>query len=209
MCISDRFNPNGLQNGVYIFTVNENHTRACLDFNPIGDRYHTSLIQSSFDREAYFLQKLQDLDTHWIPQNIVIDRKNRKIYFDWYGNTCEDYLPTDWKTQLEHIIYELNELQIYKPSFYRKCFYSDNIGKLRTYSFYTACDYKDSFVDVDFYRPILNDDRKQLVEKLSKNGKLDVSLLIEKAFLEYLDWPDNVLKDCYFKFLKSNGASSP
>jgi len=117
-------------------------------------------------------------------------------------------LPTDWKTQLENIVYYLNEYQIYKPAFYRKCFYCDNVGKLRTYSFYTACEYNDSVIDIDFYMPILNEDRKQLVETLAKNRKLDVSLLIEKAFLEYIDWPDNVLKDCYFRFLKSKSVAS-
>lgn len=201
--MKNNFKPNGLQYGVYTFLVNEDHTQACMDFNPTDEKYSADLIDSSFNREVEFLSYLQSSNVEWIPDGLFIDRESRKIYFNWYGNTCEDRLPPDWKNQLEHIIVELDKFKIYKPSFYPKCFYTDSNNKIRTYSFYTACTHNASIVDVAFYKPILNPDRLAIVESLAVNGKLDIRLLIEQAFLNYIKWPDDTLRTIYLKLLKS------
>ena len=50
---------------------------------------------------------------------------------------------------------------------------------------------------MEFYKSILNDDRLELVNKLAIDGKLDMGILIEHAFNDYIEWPDNALKEIF------------
>jgi hypothetical protein len=198
----NKFIPTNITSGIYNLLVTRDRTRACMDFNPYSNRYPEELVNSSFEREVYFLEKLSNLNINWIPENIKIDKLGRKIYFEWYNNTCENYLPDNWLEKLKTILIELDSLKIYKPSLYPKCFYSDDRGNLRTYSFYTSCFHNDCIVDLNFYKPILNQDRLSLVESISKDGKLDVSLLMKYAINDYVEWPDNALKKIYLELNK-------
>jgi hypothetical protein len=166
-----------------------------MDFNPSDTKYPEELIQSSFEREVRYLEKIAHY--WWAPEQISINRIARKISFKWYGETCETKLPDSYKTQLEMIAKDLHHLKIYKPSFYPKYFYPDNEGKLHAYTFYSCSDYSEQPITMDFYKPILNEDRLQVVEQLSTDGKLDMKLLVERAFNDYIQWPDNPLPTIY------------
>ena len=52
---------------------------------------------------------------------------------------------------------------------------------------------------MDFYKPILNEDRLRLVEQLSVDGNLDMKLLVERAFNDYIKWPGDPLPTIYKK----------
>jgi hypothetical protein len=108
-------------------------------------------------------------------------------------------LPKDYKEQLLHITKDLHKEQIYKPSFYTKFFFTDNNERMKAMVYYSCSDYNEQPLSVDFFRPILNQDRLELVEKMATNGKLDVGLLIEKGFKEYIQWPNNPLPEIYNK----------
>ena len=178
-----------------IFKLEIDGDVACMNFNPVNPKYPRELIESSYWRECEFLEKVAEF--WWAPKNIMLWNPGRKIYFKWHGNTCEDFLPTDWKIQLETITRDLHAKQIYKPNFYPKCFYTDDAGRLHAYVFYSSSDYSEQPISMDFYRPILNDDRLSLVERLSVDGKLDMRVLIQHAFNDYIKWPDDVLVDIY------------
>lgn len=188
------FRLHGNIHGIYRSLVNETDDVFCMDFNPTDLKYPHELIQSSFEREVRYLTTL---DYIWMPEVIEIESSNRRIYFKWYGNTCEQQIPTDYKEQLLSIVKDLDKEKVYKPSFYPKYFYVDNNNLMHAFTFYSACDYSEQPIGIDFYKPILNPDRLAVVEKLSIDGKLDVRLLIEKAFNEYIEWPDNPLPEIY------------
>jgi hypothetical protein len=44
---------------------------------------------------------------------------------------------------------------------------------------------------------MLNQDRLEMIEQLATDGKLDIAILMKKAFTEYIKWPDNVLPKIY------------
>lgn len=178
---------------IYKFTVTED--RACMDFNPDDTRYPDKLIESSFLRETRYLRNLQEYK--WTPKRVSVDVHSRKISFDWFHNTCEQKLSTNWKEQLEEIVSDLDKEKIYKPSFYPKYFYVDNTDQLHAFNFYTAFDYKENPVDVEFYRPILNQDRSELIDTLAPTGQLDLTDLLYHAFNNYIKWPDDTLSDIY------------
>lgn len=184
-----------IEHGIFNLEISDH--RACMDFNPVEDRYPVDLIDSSFLRECRFLSKLKNY--HWSPKNVDIDSSNRKIYFDWPGQTCDEYLPENYAIQLEQIAKDLHEEKIYKPSFYPKYFYTDKEEKLYAYAFYSSSEYEEQPIKMDFYRPILNPERKKLVEQIEIDGCLDMAILIRHAFEDYIKWPGNPLPEIYRK----------
>jgi hypothetical protein len=52
---------------------------------------------------------------------------------------------------------------------------------------------------MDFYTPILNPERKALVQQLQTDGKLDMGVLVKHAFTDYIKWPGNPLPTIYNK----------
>ena len=168
-----------------------------MDFNPTSDRYPQDLVDSSFKRECRYLLQLQHYP--WAPQNVTVVDTERRVYFDWYKNTCEGYLPSNYVEQLEQITRDLHAEQIYKPSFYPKYFITDTNDQLHAYAFYSASDYSEQPISMDFYRPILNPQRKALVEQLEVDGKLDMGILVKHAFTDYIKWPGDPLPEIYQK----------
>lgn len=185
----------GTTHGIHYSYYNE-HT-FCMDFNPVDTKYSQELIQSSFEREVKYLEKIAH--HWWAPEQISINRTARKISFRFYGETCETKLPESYVSQLEMIARDLHNLKIYKPSFYPKYFYPDAEGKLHAFTFYSCSDYDEQPITMDFYKPILNEDRLKLVESLAVDGKLDMKLLVEQGFNDYIKWPGNPLPEIYKK----------
>jgi hypothetical protein len=178
-----------------IFTLEIEGKTACMNFNPAGNRYPKELVDSSYARESRYLLKLKDYP--WSPELVNFDNKFRRIYFKWYNNTCEDLLPENYTEQLEQIIKDLYKEQIYKPSFYTKYFYVDNADRMHAYAFYSSSDFTEQPINMDFYRPILNEQRSKLVEQLETNGKLDMGILVKHAFTDYIKWPGDPLPKIY------------
>jgi len=180
-----------------IFTLEIDNDIATMHFGTANPKYPVELINASFDRECKNLLTL--INYKWAPEIIEINPHTKRISFKWYGNTCETTLPKDWKIQLEKITTDLHTEQLYKPNFYPKCFYVDNIGIIHAFVFYSTSAYSEQPISMDFYKPILNDDRLKLVNSLATNGKLDMSILIKHAFNDYIEWPDNALVNIYKK----------
>ena len=168
-----------------------------MDFNPDGDRYSNDLVNSSFYRELNYLLRFRNYQ--WVPKNIEVLESERRIYFDWYGNTCEDYIPVNYIQQLEQITADLHNERVYKPSFYTKYFYTDNNDQLHTYGFYSSSNYSEQPISMDFYRSILNPQRAALVERLEIDGKLDIGILVKYAFTDYIKWPGDPLPEIYHR----------
>jgi hypothetical protein len=70
---------------------------------------------------------------------------------------------------------------------------------MRAYGFYSSSDQSEQPIDMSFYEPILNPQRKELVEKIANKGKLDMNVLVKHAFTDYIKWPDDALVDIYNK----------
>jgi hypothetical protein len=168
-----------------------------MDFNPQSSRYPQDLITSSFERERNYL--LQLIKYAWAPELLEINPHTRQIVFKWYGTTCEDSVPTNYIEQLEQITRDLHTEQIYKPSFYTKYFYTDTSGQLHAYAFYSSSSYSEQPISMEFYNPILNPQRKALIEQLQTDGKLDMGILVKHAFTDYIKWPGDPLPKIYQK----------
>lgn len=181
--------------GQGIFALEINGNVASMNFNTSNEKYSRELIESSFARERDNLLKI--ISYKWAPEILEINPHTKRISFKWYDNTCEDALPEDWKAQLQNIVHDLHQERLYKPNFYPKCFYVDDNNIVHAFVFYSTSSYDEQPISMDFYKPILNEDRLALVEQLSTDGKLDMGTLIKHAFNDYIVWPENALADIY------------
>lgn len=184
---------NTINHGIFYLAIDNNI--ATMDFNPQGIRYPEELVNDVYLREIDYLDKLQKYS--WCPEVVSIDKENRRVSFKWYNNTCDDLLIDDYKTQLLQITKDLHTEQLVKPNFYTKYFYFDNENNMRTYAFYSTSSYAEQPVNIDFYGPILNAKRKELVDNLTSNTFLDMRVLQKHAYKDYIDWPDNPLPQIY------------
>lgn len=181
--------------GIYRSLVDLDNEVFCMDFNPTDTKYPEELINYAYNREVYYLKRLSKYK--WCPELLDNTDNDRKIYFKYYGNTCEEYIPDNFYNQLLEMVGDLHKEQIYKPAFYKKYFYADKSNIMHGFTWYSSSNYDEQPLSVDFFRPILNSDRLELIEKLATDCKLDVGILIEKAFNNYIEWPDNALKRIY------------
>lgn len=184
---------NIINHGIFYLSINDN--TATMDFNPQGTRYPQDLVFHSFYRELRLLEKLKNYS--WCPEVISVDEGNRRITFNWYHNTCDDTIPIDYKDQLLQITKDLHTEQLIKPNFYTKYFYVDNNGTMKTYAFYSTSTYTEQPIDIDFYSPILNAKRKELVDTLTDGAFLDMRVLQKHAYKNYIEWPNNPLPKIY------------
>lgn len=186
-----------LQNsmGVYKSMVDNEAGVFCMDFNPDNTRFPEEFINYAYNREVHYLKRLNKYQ--WCPELLDTNDSERKVYFKWYNNTCEERVPNNHAEQLLKMVSDLHREQIHKPAFYTKCFYTDNHNILKGFSWYSASDYVEQPLSLDFFRPMLNQDRLEMIEQLAIDGKLDVAILMKKAFTEYIKWPDNVLPKIY------------
>lgn len=169
-----------------------------MDFNPEGSRYPQALVNEVYARECRYLERLAKYP--WAPEGIQLMKPFRQVYLKAHNNTCEHYVPDNFKEQLEQIVRDLHAEGIYKPNFYPKYFYTDENGQLHTYAFYSSSDYSEQPIHMDFYRPILNPKREELVDFLLGDSKtLDMGVLIERAFNDYIKWPEDPLPEIYRK----------
>lgn len=170
---------------------------AVLDFNPSDSKYSKELVDSSYARERDYLIRLQKYS--WAPKLKYSIDNCRQIYIEYNDVSCEDSLPNDWKEQLEVIIQDLHTEGIYKPSMYSKYFFVTTEGTMKALAFYSASDYTEQPIDMKFYEAILNPDRKAVVDELAVEGKLDMGLLVKRAYTDYIKWQDDVLPIIYSK----------
>lgn len=191
----EMFNLYGTDHGIFTSLVSNTNDVFCMDFNPKDPKYPDELINDCFRREIKYLSLLEDYP--WRPENLTVDFSQRKIYFKWHGNTCNDFVPSGYAEQLEQIARDLDRQKIYKPSFYPKYFYTDSYGRIHAFAFYSCSDYSEQPIAIDFYKPILNPDRLAIVNELAVDGKLDIGHLIKRGFNEYIEWPNNPLPDIY------------
>jgi len=199
-------------NMLYTPLVNSEGNVFCMDWNPLSD-YHLKhneqrdlekSIDFFFPRELEYILKF--CDKPWAPELIDVDEKNKKIFFKWYGKTCNNIIysnkdltsvcPT-WKTQLKNIIKEIFDYGYYKMAMYPHCFYVDDQGNLRTFDFY-SCTPKHSKINFDQIKDMVGPNSKgRFDEAINVDNMIDVDILFKRALEKYIVWPENVLQDLY------------
>lgn len=167
--------------------------------NPVSE----DLANDCFQREVKYLNKFKNYS--WCAKLLDIDLRSRSVFIEWNHDCCEKIIMSgrnlnsraeDWKQQLTQIVSDIKENSVYKITMY-PCYHFIKEGKLKAFGFYTTCDYAEQPIDINLYRPILNEDRAKFIDSLWPNGKVDFAVLNKYSLTEYVKWPEDPLPEIY------------
>lgn len=179
-----------------VFCMNFDTSNSYQDYlNKIG--FVPEIAHEFFEREVTYLEKFQSYS--WAPEILEIDYSNRKIFFKWYNNTCNDiintgkHLPNDWKNQVSRIIREQLSQKVYKITQYPHCFYVDDNLIIRTFDFHACFDFDDCVIPYSKINGIIHKDSIGRIDEATSNGLVDMSVMFHNSLRTHITWPDNFL----------------
>lgn len=212
--VTDQSNKRWKTGALYEPLVSLDQKILCMRFDPDSKFRNkpvsNELINDCFTREIKYLKKFNKYP--WCANLIDVDTSKREIYIEWNIECCEqtivngadlsNILP-DWKEQLQQIVLDIKINEVYKITMY-PCYHFIKEDKLKAFAFYTTCDYEEQPIDINLYRPILNEERSKFINSVWPDGKVDFSILNKHSLTEYVKWPEDPLPDIYRKIYLDN-----
>lgn len=201
-----------VEQGVYSLYKSTDNKFLCQAYEN-KEKYGMMLMRSCFIRDVNLVDISSPIAKYpWCAEFADDTRDGFKIFLHFDGTLCqeildrgeklEDYCP-DWKQQLEQMCIDLHNENICKVSMYPKCFFIDNNKQLKAFGHFSTSRYMELPMAMEMYMPLFNDERGAMVRKLMVGNALDMRLLREKAFNEYIKWPDDVLPAIYDRVYRS------
>lgn len=192
---------------IYEPLVSPDGQTLCMKFDA-GNSFRNSpvseaLAEDCFRREVKYLNKFKNYS--WCAKLLDVDYPSRSVYIEWNHACCEKIIMSgtnlnnvakDWKLQLKQIISDIKNNQVYKITMY-PCYHFFKENQLKAFGFYTTCDYAEQPIDIEMYRPILNQERAEFVDKTWPDGKVDFAVLNKYSLTEYVKWPEDPLPQIY------------
>lgn len=142
----------------------------------------------------------------WSPNYLEIDNENKKIFFEWNTETCNDIINKgqslsdrcpDWKSQLHAILNDIVDAGYYKMSLYPHCFFIDKHGVLKTFDFYACVESENPFLEKTKLEGMMgNDSNARFIE--AQEGKyINFELFFKQAIKKHIIWPEDALASFY------------
>jgi hypothetical protein len=188
-----------------IFCQHWDHKNDYQTKHGLREEFTEELIDFFFQRELTHLKIFENKS--WAPTILDIDARNKKIFFKWPGETCnniiytqrnlQDYCDT-WKTQLENIIIDIFDTGYYKLSLYPHCHFIDD-GILKTFDFYGCVSRSHPYIEIDKIKGMIGPNSQERFDEAVTNNIVNLNILFKRALQKYIVWPDNVLQDLYQK----------
>lgn len=179
----------------------------CMRFDPTNsfrnEPISEELAEDCFQREVKYLKKFSKYD--WCANLVDIDTNVREVFIEWNNECCEKIIESgrnlndvapNWKEQLKQIVADIKENQVYKITMY-PCYHFVKNSSLKAFGFYTTCDYSEQPININLYRPILNEERANFIDSVWPDGKVDFAILNKHSLTEYVKWPEDPLPQIY------------
>lgn len=195
---------------IYEPLVNPDGTILCMNFAPNTFRkqsYSSELRADCFAREVKYLQQFAKYP--WCPKLLEVDYDNLRVFIEWNEQCCEKIIctgqpmPANWKEQLEQIVRDIRNEEVYKITMYMCYHFVDKQGIIKAFAFYTTCDYAEQPIAIDMYRPILNEERSKFIDEIAVDGRVDFAILNEYSLCNYIKWPEDPLPEIYHRVYQS------
>ena len=165
--------------------------------------YTKEMVKFFFDREVEYLTAFKDKP--WAPTVLEIDYERQQIFFKWQGKSLNhiiysggdlnDYCPC-WQEQLVDIIKDIVASGYYKVSLYPHCYYVED-DVLKTFDFYGSVKQSDPYVLLDHIRGMIGETSGPRFVEATEGNKLNIGILFKRALEEYVEWPNDALKNVY------------
>ena len=180
-------------NLVYAPLVSPDGTVYCMDYGNDRIKIDNTFY---FDREIDYITRFSGYA--WMPENINIDRANKKIFFKWYGHTCNDLVHQGTavdNSQLKQCVLDILSAGVYKLNVYPHCFYFDNVGKIHAMDFYACIDRSEPYLPVEQVRNVMGQDNLDRWHQAIEGDRVNFEKFFHQGILKHIHWPGDPLKD--------------
>ena len=165
--------------------------------------YTKEMVKFFFDREVEYLTAFKDKP--WAPTILEVDYDKQQIFFKWQGKSLNhvifgggdlnEYCPF-WQEQMADIIKDVVASGYYKVSLYPHCYYVED-DVLKTFDFYGSVKQSDPYVLLDHIRGMIGETSGPRFVEATEGNKLNIGILFKRALEEYVEWPNDALKNVY------------
>jgi len=168
-------------------------------------RNYKEVAEYFFEKEVKFLKIFEKED--FAPNNIDIDYKNFRIFFEWNDDCCNHSLyPTQtgsidaWLNQLHKIIKRQISMKVYKLSQYPHCHFIDKQGNMKTFDFYACTEIDNIYIDKKYIDAIISKKSEYRIKEQGvtvNNEKVDLEKMFKNGLMNHIKWGDYSLEFIY------------
>lgn len=195
-----------------IFCANYDHNNKYQRLeDPDRPLYTPEVVDYFFGQEVKYV--LEYKDKPYAPEIIDIDYKQKRLYFKWYKETCNEIIYSgrdlteicpDWKEQIKHIEVDLYNSGTYKLTMYPHCHFIDNHGQMRAIDWYGCIPVGNSLVDSQYMDGIIHSSAIFRLQETGAivDGKYNLEKMFQRSMSTHVKWGTESMKYIYDEIFK-------
>jgi hypothetical protein len=165
--------------------------------------YTQDVVEYFFNKEVEYAQRFSN--KKWAPEIIDIDYVNKRIFYKWYGPTCNELiytgrtLPSDWKLQLQNIMMDFYHEGVYKLTMYPHCHYFDSDGIMHCIDMYGCVEVDDPFIEAKYMDGIIHATAQFRLDETGEliNGKYNLGTMFKQSLGTHVRWGEETMSFIY------------
>lgn len=176
--------------------------------------YTKDVVDFFFDKEV--TNVLANKDKPYAPEIIDIDYVNKRLYYKWYKETCNDIVFSnrkltdycaDWKEQVSNILLDLYNNGTYKLTMYSHCHIIDPDGNLRTIDWYGCVPVSDPVIESQYMDAIIHGTALHRIQEVRTDRGYDLSMMFKRSLGHFVKWGNEDLTSIYNVMFKEELAN--
>jgi hypothetical protein len=166
--------------------------------------YTKEVVEWFFHNEIKYINYFQNKS--YSPEVIDINYNERKIYFKWYGKSCNQIMygdgkwpELDWRQQIKDIILDQYNEGVYKLTMYPHCHYIDDQGQMRAIDWYGCVLVNEPYVEEKYMQGIIHDTAKFRLEETGAavDSILNLETMFKRSLGTHVLWGDEDMSYVY------------
>lgn len=156
--------------------------------------YTEDVVDYFFFKEVEYAHRFAD--RAWAPEILEIDIANKRIFYKWYGKSCNEMIhtnkvmPFDWQQQLKTIMLDCYNSGVYKLTMYPHCHYFDQYGQMHTIDMYGCVEVNDPFIEAKYMDGIIHSTAQFRLDETGElvNGRYNLGEMFKQSLGKHVKW---------------------
>jgi hypothetical protein len=149
--------------------------------------------------KEFYLPRIRDetfVINSFLSTTVDIDIAKKRIFYKWYGPTCNEVLytggtlPFDWKSQIRNIMMDAYTSGVYKLTMYPHCHYYDDHGVMHTIDMYGCVEVGDPFIEAKYMDGIIHATAQFRLDETGElvNGRYNLGTMFKQSLGTHVKW---------------------